>query len=38
MRRRLEEPGQVTYRAWMAQQMYLYSGWCMDLKVKRSDI
>lgn len=25
-----EETGQATSRAWMAQQMYLYSGWCMD--------
>lgn len=25
-----EEMGQVTSRAWMAPQMYLYSGWCMD--------
>lgn len=32
MRRRLEEPGQVTYRAWMAQQMFT------DLKVNRSNI
>lgn len=29
-----EETGQVTSRAWMAQQMYLYSGCCMDFSIK----